>query len=174
MEKPQSSDYSYQTMFEEMRSQGDSIATIVAKNGQEYNLIRTKVAPIEVEGVGMVSRLGYELNYFIGDKTGVVFANIKVRNNMGNRVEIEYKNSNSSLKGQGLITRGLSKVVEDIFKGKVLDGYPGNRGPLEIGSVGMQIGINNVASQKVATKNGFVYNPTYQSAELFKKDYLVS
>lgn len=174
MEKPQSPDYSYQTLFEEMRSQGDSIATIVAKNGQEYNLIRTKVAPVKVEWQDRVSLLGYELNYFIGDKTGVVFANIRVRNNMDNCVEVEYENSNSNLKGQGLITRGLSKVVEDIFKGNVLDGYPGKRGPLEIDSIGMQIGINNVASQKVATKNGFVYDSTSQSARLVKRDYLVS
>ena len=163
-----------QDIFEDKRSEIDSAVSISAKNGQEFNLIRTKVVPVEVKGVKKTTLLGYEIDYFIEDKTGVVFANINVRNNMNNNVEIIYYNNNSSLNGQGLITAGLSRAVKDLFKGQILDGYPGERGPLKIDSIIMEIRRTNISSQKVATRNGFVYDSVSEYATLLKEDYLAA
>ena len=100
--------------------------------------------------------------YFLVDINGNILGKISVHNNGYNdKLEIDYF-IKPEYQGQGLGTIALSAVVDDIFADKEFDNLPYRRNMLEdetitcIESIYLSINSDNIASQIVAMKNGFL------------------
>ena len=100
--------------------------------------------------------------YYLVDTGGNVLGKVVVYNNgYSDRLEIDY-HIKSEYQGQGLGTIALSAVVDDIFFDREFDNIPFRKNSLEeeittnIKSVYLSISDKNIASQIVATRNGFV------------------
>ena len=100
--------------------------------------------------------------YFLVDINGNILGKIFVHNNGYNdKLEIDYF-IKPEYQGQGLGTIALSAVVDDIFADKEFDNLPYRRNMLEdetitcIESIYLSINSDNIASQIVAMKNGFL------------------
>ena len=103
-------------------------------------------------------------NYYIVDVNGNVLGKLFVQNNgSNNKLEIEYF-IREEYRGIGLATIALSTVLEDIFINKRFDNLKYRRNNLEketitnIDSVFLSINSDNLISQIVAKKNGFIQN----------------
>ena len=113
--------------------------------------IRTNPMPYVIKSV-----------YYLVDASGNILGKVPVYNNgYGDRLEIDY-HIKPEYQGQGLGTIALSTVVDDIFSDREFDNIPFGKNMLEeeittsIESVYLSISNENIASQIVATRNGFV------------------
>ena len=113
--------------------------------------IRTNPMPYVIKSV-----------YYLVDTSGNVLGKVPVYNNgHSDRLEIDY-HIKPEYQGQGLGTIALSTVVDDIFSDREFDNIPFRKSMLEeetitsVGSVYLSISDDNIASQIVATRNGFV------------------
>ena len=113
--------------------------------------IRTNPMPYVIKSV-----------YYLVDTSGNILGKVPVYNNgHSDRLEIDY-HIKPEYQGQGLGTIALSTVVNDIFSDKEFDNIPFRKNMLEeeittsIESVYLSISNENIASQIVATRNGFV------------------
>lgn len=113
--------------------------------------IRTNPMPYVIKSV-----------YYLVDTNGNILGKVPVYNNgYSDRLEIDY-HIKPEYQGQGLGTIALSTVVDDIFSDREFDNIPFRKSMLEeetitsVGSVYLSISDDNIASQIVATRNGFV------------------
>lgn len=113
--------------------------------------IRTNPMPYVIKSV-----------YYLVDTSGNILGKVPVYNNgHSDRLEIDY-HIKPEYQGQGLGTIALSTVVDDIFSDKEFDNILFRKNMLEeeittsIESVYLSISNENIASQIVATRNGFV------------------
>lgn len=113
--------------------------------------IRTNPMPYVIKSV-----------YYLVDTNGNILGKVLVYNNgYSDRLEIDY-HIKPEYQGQGLGTIALSTVVDDIFSDREFDNIPFRKSMLEeetitsVGSVYLSISDDNIASQIVATRNGFV------------------
>lgn len=113
--------------------------------------IRTNPMPYVIKSV-----------YYLVDTNGNILGKVPVYNNgHSDRLEIDY-HIKPEYQGQGLGTIALSTVVDDIFSDREFDNIPFRKSMLEeetitsVGSVYLSISDDNIASQIVATRNGFV------------------
>lgn len=113
--------------------------------------IRTNPMPYVIKSV-----------YYLVDTSGNILGKLPVYNNgHSDTLEIDY-HIKPEYQGQGLGTIALSTVVDDIFSDREFDNIPFRENMLEeeittsIESVYLSISNENVASQIVATRNGFV------------------
>ena len=113
--------------------------------------IRTNPMPYVIKSV-----------YYLVDTNGNILGKVPVYNNgYSDRLEIDY-HIKPEYQGQGLGTIALSTVVDDIFSDREFDNIPFRKNMLEeeittsIESVYLSISNKNIASQIVATRNGFV------------------
>lgn len=100
--------------------------------------------------------------YYLVDTSGNILGEVIVYNNgYSDKLEIDYK-IKPEYQGQGLATIALSTVVDDIFADREFDNIPFRKNMNEeetttsIESVYLSIADQNIASQIVATRNGFV------------------
>jgi len=113
--------------------------------------IRTNPMPYVIQSV-----------YYLVDVSGNILGKILTNNNgFSNKLEIDYF-IKPEYQGKGLGTIALSTVVDEIFSNGEFDNIPFRRNALEketttnIESISLSINTDNIASQIVATRNGFV------------------
>lgn len=100
--------------------------------------------------------------YYLIDANANILGKIPVHNNgMSNTLEIDYF-IKTEYQGKGLGTIALSTVVDDIFLDKEFDGLTFRRNTFEdevetkIENITLSINEDNIASQYIAKKNGFI------------------
>lgn len=112
--------------------------------------IRTNPMPYVIQSV-----------YYLIDINGNILGKVPVHNNgYYDKLEIDYF-IKPEYQGQGLATIALSTVIDDIFADKEFNNIPFRKNNLEketitiIESISLSINADNIASQIIATKNGF-------------------
>ena len=115
--------------------------------------IRTNPMPYVIQSV-----------YYLVDINGNILGKVPVHNNgYSDKLEIDYF-IKPEYQGQGLATIALSTVIDDIFADKEFNNIPFRKNNLEketitnIESISLSINADNIASQIIATKNGFRKN----------------
>lgn len=143
----------------------ESIAAIEIIEGNEpYYLIRFK--PIYLENVKF-----YDSKYILTNKEGdyVGDAKTSIRSWRPKELELSY-GIDKSMRGKGLGTKMLGSIVTDIYENHAFDNleFPENK-KSSISNITLEIDQNNIASQRIAEKNGFVANPA--GYDLTKENY---
>lgn len=187
-----------ETGVKEMTSVDDIVADVVGKIKQnlgesagEINLDYRGVLPtanndiflfrdeIQLFEYGNGSVEGYNNVFHLVDKDGNFVGSIKAigsSKQMTNKVELEYI-IDPAYQGKGYASAALDMVVNDIFSNGILNGIEYKKGdiviPSSIETITLSIEDFNVASKKVAQKNGFINNGG-ESYILTKSDWLLN